>query len=146
MTSQDPVMSQSHTFQDHHGDVRSRLDLRARRDRVPRGRTVCFQVFLAFSDCSPAFPCLTVSFFLSWEVSAAVSFSCLTSLFVCARARAFLFCSGWLLDFPAPFPSSQYVIPLENTHAWRVLTAEWFFRHMYSLTKWKCDTDAVMSE
>ena len=59
-------------------------------------------------------PCLTVSFFLScflffcvtfwdWEVS--VSFSCLTSLFVCARARAFLFCSGWLLDFPAPpFP------------------------------------------
>ena len=64
--------------------------------------------FLAwlFSDCSPAF--LTVSFFLSfflffwdWEVS--VSFSCLTSLFVCARARAFLFCSGWLLEFPAPF-------------------------------------------
>ena len=64
-----------------------------------------FPVSWLFSDCSPAFPCLTVSFFLSffsnWEVS--VSFSCLTSLFVCARARAFLFCSGWLLDFPAPF-------------------------------------------
>ena len=49
---------------------------------------------------------LFLSFFLSfwdWEVSAAVSFSCLTSLFACARARAFLLCCGWLLDFPAPF-------------------------------------------
>ena len=68
-----------------------------------------------FSDCSPSF--LSHCFFLSsrdWEFSAAVSFSCHTSLFACARARAFLFCSGWLLDFPAPFPSSQYVIPLEK--------------------------------
>ena len=101
MTSQDPVTSKSHTFQNHHGDVRLRL--RARRDRVPRGRTVCF--FLAFFGL---FPSLSLShcFFLSfwdWEVSAAVSFSCLTSLFVCARARAFLLCCGWLLDFPAPF-------------------------------------------
>ena len=80
-----------------------------------------FPVSWLFSDCSQDFPCLTVSFFLSfflflifwdWEIS--VSFSCLTSLFVCARARAFLFCSGCLLDFPAPFPSSQYVIPLEK--------------------------------
>ena len=27
-----------------------------------------------------------------------------------------------------------------------MLTARWFLRHMYRLTKWKCDTDAVMSE
>ena len=101
MTSQDPVTSKSHTFQNHHGDVRSRL--RARRDRIPRGRTVCF--FLAFFGLFPS-PSLSHCFFLSfwdWEVSAAVSFSCLTSLFVCARARAFLLCCGWLLDFPAPF-------------------------------------------
>ena len=65
------------------------------------------------------FVCFFLSFFFflifwDWEIS--VSFSCLTSLFVCARAWAFLFRSGCLLDFPAPFPSSQYVIPLEKIH------------------------------
>ena len=76
-----------------------------------------FPVSWLFSDCSAAFPCFTVSFFLSfwdWEVS--VSFSCLTSVFVCARARAFLFCSGWLLDFPAPFSLLSICHPLRKIH------------------------------
>ena len=146
MTSQDPVTSKSHTFQDHHGDVRSRL--RVRRDRELRGRTVpvSWLFFGLFPGLSRSY-CFFLSFFFwDWEVS--VSFSCLTSLFVCARARAFLFRSGWLLDFPAPrFPSSQYVIPLENYTSMtsvdcRVISSS----HVYSLTKWKCDSDAVMSE
>ena len=36
--------------------------------------------------------------------------------------------------------------PQKNTEAWRVLTAGWFLCYMYSLTKWKCDSDTVMSE
>ena len=36
--------------------------------------------------------------------------------------------------------------PQKNTQAWRVLTAGWFLRYMYNLTKWKCDSDTVMSE
>ena len=106
MTSQDPVTSKSHTFQDHHGDVRSR-ECRAG-GPLP--------VSWLFSDCSPAFPCLTVSFFLSflifWDSEVSVSFSCLTSLlFVLVHGH---FCSVVVgfNDFPAPFPSSQYVIPL----------------------------------
>ena len=143
MTSQDPVTSKSHTFQDHHGDVRSRLAAECRAGGP-------FPVSWHFSDCSPAFSCLTVSFvpsfflfFWDWEVS--VSFSCLTSLFVCARAGAFLFCSGWRLDFPAPF-SLLSTFPSKNTQALRVLIAGWFTCHMYNLTKWKCDSDAAMSE
>ena len=145
MMSQDPVTSKSHTFQDHHGDVRSRL--RARRDRVPRGRTV--SCFLAFSDCSPAFSCLTVSFFLSLRLRG-FSFLFLSHfsfcLCSCTGINDFRSVVGGFSISQPPFPSSQYVIPSENTHAWRVLTAGWFLRHMYSLTKWKCDTDAVMSE
>ena len=53
-------------------------------------------------------------FFWDWEVS--VSFSCLTSLFVCARARAFLFCSGWLLDFPSPLSLLSICHPLRKIH------------------------------
>ena len=142
MTSQDPVTSKSHTFQDHHGDVRSRLQSAARADRflllgifrtVPRPFPV--SLFLSFL--------LSFCFFWDWEVS--VSFSCLTSLFVCARARAFLFCSGWRLDFPAPL-SLLSTFPSKNTQAWRVLIAGWFTCHMYNSTKWKCDSDAAMSE
>ena len=118
-----------------------------------------FPVSWLFSDCSPAFPCLTVSFFLSFFFFFDIErfqFPFLVSLLflffdiflICARARAFLFCSGWLLDFPAPFSLSPNHMssPQKNTQAWRVLTAGWFLRHMYSLTKWKCDSDAVMSE
>ena len=68
-----------------------------------------------FRTCSPAFPCLTVSFFLSFEIKR-FQFFCLTSLFVCARARAFLFCSGWLLDFPSPFSLLSICHPLRKMH------------------------------
>ena len=106
-------------FQDHHGDVRSRL-----RARMPRGRTV--SCFLAFFGLFPRLS-LSHSFFLSfffwdWEVS--VSFSCLTSLFVCARARAFLFCSGWLLDFPAPFSLLSICHPLRKIHKQRMTSVD----------------------
>ena len=117
MTSQDPVTSKSHTFQDHHGDVRS-SQLRARRDRVPRGRTVsCFLAFfgLMFPGLSLSH-CFFLSFFLFWDSEVSLSFSCLTSLFVCARARAFLFCSGWLLDFPAPFSLLSICHPFRKIH------------------------------
>ena len=115
MTSQDPVTSKSHTFQDHHGDVRSRL-LPAERDATECRVRGPFPVSCwHFPDCSQVFPCLTVSFFLSFEIERVqFPFFCLTSLFVCARARAFLFCSGWLLDVRPPFPSCQYVIPSEK--------------------------------
>ena len=56
-----------------------------------------------FSDCSPTFPCLTVSFFLSFVLR--LRGFCCSFLFLSHfsfRARAFLLCSGWLLDFPAP--------------------------------------------
>ena len=116
MTSQDPVTSKSHTFQDHHGDVRSRLlALRARRDRVPRARTVsCFWSW-HFPDCSPAFPCLTVSFFLSFEIERFQFpfFVSLLFLFVLVHGH---FCSvvvGFSISQP-PFPSCQYVTPSEK--------------------------------
>ena len=57
---------------------------------------------LAFFGLFPGLSSLFLSFFLFWDWEVSVSFSCLTSLFVCARARAFLFCSGWLLRFPSP--------------------------------------------
>ena len=108
MTSQDPVTSKSHTFQDHHGDVRSR----------PRQSAACADRFLflgIFRTVPRPFPVsLFLSFFLLRLRGFSFLFFCLTSLFVCARARAFLFCSGWLLDFPAPFSLRQYVIPSEN--------------------------------
>ena len=111
MTSQDP-WRQNHTL----SKITMEMCGRVRdvdRSRVPRARIV--SCFMAFPDCSPAFPCVTVSFFLSFEIERfQFPFFCLTSLFVCARARAFLFCSGWLLDFPAPFSLRQYVIPWEN--------------------------------
>ena len=72
------------------------------------GNPNCFE----FSGLFPV--SLFLSFFWDWEVS--VSFFCLTSLFVCARARAFLFCSGWLLDFPAPFSLLSICHPLRKIH------------------------------
>ena len=117
MTSQDPVTSKSHTFQDHHGNVRSRLQLRARRDRVTECRTGGpFAVSWHFSDCSPAFPCLTVSFFLSFFEIERFQFPFLVSLlflFVLVHGH---FCSvvvGFSIS-QAPFPSSQHVIPSEK--------------------------------
>ena len=151
MTSQDPMTSKSHTFQHHHGDVRSRLS----ETRLSAALADPRFPFLGFFRTVPRhFPVsLFLSFFLFfflifWDSEVSVSFSCLTSLFICARARAFLFCSGWLQRFPSPFSLLSICHPLteKNTQAWRVLTAGWFLRHMYSLTKWKCDSDAVMSE
>ena len=141
MTSQDPVTSKSHTFQNHYGDVRSRL--RARRDRPARTDRLLFLGI--FRTVPQPFPVsLFLSFFLSfwdWEVSAAVSF--FLSHF------SFCLCSGisallWLASrFPSSlFPPLNISFPWKNTHAWRVLTAGWFLRHMYSLTKWKCDTES----
>ena len=115
MTSQDPVTSKSHTFQNHHGDVRSRL--RARRDRVPRGRTICF--FLAFFGLFPSFSlshCFFLSFFLFEIERFLLQFPFLVSLlflFVLVHGH---FCSvvvGFSISQP-PFPSSEYVIPVEK--------------------------------
>ena len=115
MTSQDPVASKSHTFQNHHGDVWSRRRLRA--TRVLRGLTV--SCFLAFFQTVPrSFPVsLFLSFFHSfWDGEVSVSFSWLLFLFVLVHRY---FCSvvvGFSISQP-PFPSSQYhehVIPLEK--------------------------------
>ena len=116
MTSQDPVTSKSHTFQDHHGDVRS-SQLRARRDRVPRGRTVSCSVLAFFGLMFPGLSlshCFFLSFFL-FEIER-FHFPFLVSLlflFVLVHGH---FCSvvvGFSTSQP-PFPSSQYVIPLEK--------------------------------
>ena len=135
------MTSKSHTFQDHHGDVQSRLSSRARRDRArePRRRTVSF--FLAFFQTVPRpFPVsLFLSFFLIFE-SERFQFPFLVSLlflFVLVHGHfCSLFCSGWLLDFQAPFLSSQYVLPLENYTSMtsvdcRVISSS----RVYSLTK-----------
>ena len=150
MTSQDPVTSKSHTFQDHHGDVRSRLSESATECRAGGRFPVSWLFFGLFPGLSLSH-CFFLSFFFflifwDWEVS--VSFSCLTSLsFVCAHARHF--CSvvvGFSISQPL-FSQLKMSSPYKNTQAWRVLTAGWFLRHnMYCLTKWKCDSDAVMSE
>ena len=66
MTSQELVTSKSHNSQDHHGDLRSRLQ-RARDARLPHGWAVSFH-----------FP---VFLFFFFKVS--VPFSCLTPVFVC---------------------------------------------------------------
>ena len=112
MTSQNPVTSKSHTFQDHHGDVRSRLSSRARRECRVGGP---FPVSWHFPDCSPAFPCLTVSFFLSFEIERFQFpfFVSLLFLFVLVHGH---FCSvvvGFSISQP-PFPSSQCVVPSEK--------------------------------
>ena len=115
MTSQDPVTSKSHTFQNHHGDVRSRL--RARRDRVPRGRTVCF--FLAFFGLFPGLSlshCFFLSFFLFEIERFLLQFPFLVSLLFLFVLVHGLFCSvvvGFSISQP-PFPSSDYVIPVEK--------------------------------
>ena len=106
MTSQDPVTSKSHTFQDHHGDVRSCL--RARRDRVPRGRTVsCFLAFFRI-----------VSFFLSFFLLEIERFQftflvLLLFLLVLVRGHFCSVVAGFSISQP-PFLSFQYVIPLEK--------------------------------
>ena len=121
-------------------------DLETRQSAARADRFLFLGIFRTVPRPFPVslFLSLLLSFFFwDWEVS--VSFYCLTSLFVCAHAQAYLFCSGWRLDFPAPF-SLLSTFPSKNTQAWRVLIAGWFLRHMYSLTKWKCDSDAVMLE
>ena len=104
-------------FRDHHGDVRSR-QLRARRDRVPRGRAV--SCFLAFLDCSPAFPCLTVSFFFEIERFQFPFLVSLLFLFVLVHGHCCSVVVGFSISQP-PFPSSQYVIPLEKSY--RIVSA-----------------------
>ena len=112
MTSQDPVTSKSHTFQDHHGDVRSRETRQsaALADRFP---------FLGFFRTVPRpFPVsLFLSFFLFFFYFFEIQrfqFPFLVSLlflFVLVHGH---FCSVVVgfNDFPAPSPSSHNVIPL----------------------------------
>ena len=74
-----------------------------------------FPVSWHFPDCSPAFPCLTVSLFLSLEIERFQFpfFVSLLFLFVLVHGH---FCSvvvGFSISQP-PFPSSQYVIPSEK--------------------------------
>ena len=74
-----------------------------------------FPVSWHFPDCSPAFPCLTVSFFLSFEIERFQFpfFVSLLFLFVLVHGH---FCSvvvGFSISQP-PFPSCQYVIPSEK--------------------------------
>ena len=116
MTSQDPVTSKSHTFQDHHGDVRSRLLIWAREQDATECRVGGpFPVSWLFPDCSPAFPCLTVSFFLSFEIERFQFPFFVSLLFLIVLVHGH-FCSvvvGFSISQP-PFPSSQYVIPSEK--------------------------------
>ena len=75
-----------------------------------------FPVSWHFPDCSPAFPCLTVSFFLSFEIERfqfPFFFVSLLFLFVLVHGH---FCSvvvGFSISQP-PFPSCQFVIPSEK--------------------------------
>ena len=108
MTSQDPVTSKSHTFQDYHGDVRSR----------PRQSAACADRFLflgIFRTVPRPFP---VALFLSFFLLRLRGFSFLFLshfffLFVLVHGH---FCSvvvGFSISQP-PFPSCQYVIPSEK--------------------------------
>ena len=74
MTSQELVTSKSHNSQDHHGDLRSRLQ-RARDARLPRGWAVSFPfpVFLYFFFKKFQFPFLASLRFLF--VSATLTYS-----------------------------------------------------------------------
>ena len=79
-----------------------------------------FPVSWHFPECSPAFPCLTVSFFLSFEMERFqfpffffFFFVSLLFLFVLVHGH---FCSvvvGFSISQP-PFPSCQYVTPSEK--------------------------------
>ena len=113
MTSQDPVTSKSHTFQDHHGDERSRLQSAARADRF---------LFLGIFRTVPRpFP---VSLFLSFLLSFCFfeierfQFPFLVSLlflFVLVHGH---FCSvvvGVSISQP-PFPSSQHFLRKMHKH------------------------------
>ena len=137
------MTSKSHTFQDHHGDVRSHL--RAKRDRVPHGRTV--PCFLAFFGLIPGFSLSHSSCLCEIE---RFQFPFLVSprlLFLFVRARAFLFCSGWLLEFPAPFSLLSICHPLRKIHKHDECWLQGDFLVTCTVwTKWKCDTDAFLSE
>ena len=85
---------------------------------MPRGRRGPFPVSwpALFSDCSPAFPCLTVSFsFFFFEIER-FQFPFLVSLlflFVLVHGHFCFVVVGFSISQP-PFPSSQYVISLEK--------------------------------
>ena len=70
-----------------------------------------------FSDCSPAFPCLTVSFFLSFFLR--LRGFCCSFLFLSHFSFCLCSCTGisvvvgFSISQP-PFPSSEYVIPVEK--------------------------------
>ena len=129
-------------------DVRSRL--RERRDTVPRGRTVC--LILAFFGLFPSLSlshCFFLSFFLRLR-----GFSC---SFLFLSHFSFCWCSStgisallrlaFRISQP-PFPSSEYVIPVEKYTCMSSVDCRAISAHQmytYSLTKWMCDTDAVMS-
>ena len=107
MTSQDPVTSKSHTFQGHHGDVRSRSEKAT--DRL-------LSNFLGhFSDGSRPFPVsLFLSFFLRLR---GFSFS---FLFLSHFSFCLCSCTGisvllWLASrFPRPLFPPLNIIPLEK--------------------------------
>ena len=113
MTSQDPVTSESHTFQDHHGDVRSRLQSAARADR--------FLFLCIFRTVPRPFP---VSLFLSFLLSFCFfeierfQFPFLVSLLFLFMLVHGHFCSvvvGVSISQP-PFPSSQHFLRKIHKH------------------------------
>ena len=141
MTSQDP-WRQNHTLSKITMEMCGRTCRSESSRQSAAPRTVsCFLAF--FSDCS----CLTVSFFFFLRLRG-FSFLFLSHFSFCLCSCTGNSVLSWLASrCPSPlFPPLNMSSPKKNTQAWRVLTAGWFLRHMYSLTKWKCGPDAVMSE
>ena len=98
MTSQDPVTSKSHI---------SKITMEmCGRVRGP------FPVSWHFPDCSPAFPCLTVSFFLLRLRGFSFLFLSHFSFCLCS-CTGISVGVGFSISQPA-FPSCQYVIPSEK--------------------------------
>ena len=123
------VKIESHTFQDHHGDVRSR-QLRARRDRMPRRRTVsCFLAFFGLFPGLSVSHCFFLSFFLSFFEIERFQFPFLVSLLffflifffnLCSPVHGH-FCSvvvGFSISHCSPlFPLLNMSSPQKNTQA-----------------------------
>ena len=86
-------------------------------DRVPRGRTICF--FLAFFGLFPSLSlshCFFLSFFLFEIERLLLQFPFLVSLlflFVLVHGHSCSVVVGFSI-FQPPFPSSEYVIPVEK--------------------------------
>ena len=83
MTSQELVTSKSHNSQDHHGDLRSRLQ-RARDTRLPHGWAVSFSCLSTFFCKKFQFPFLASLRFLF--VSATLTYSWQPTIVACRSA------------------------------------------------------------